>query len=133
LLNLAASANMGPWLVGVKQGLEEEARLVLQHTVDDEDVETVLNGIKESMEESKGTSDATMLEIMFCPRPLARKGIWLALMLAFFQQVVQPHHIIAFSLTRPQTNYTSSLPLTLTHHLHRRLRARSYWSITCRG
>ena len=63
-----------------------QARLVLQHTVDDEDVELVMSGIKQSMQEAEGTTDVTMAEIMFCPRPLARKGVWLALMLAFFQQ-----------------------------------------------
>jgi len=70
----------------MNQGLEDEARLVLQHTVDDEDVELVMSGIKQSMQEAEGTTDVTMAEIMFCPRPLARKGVWLALMLAFFQQ-----------------------------------------------
>jgi hypothetical protein len=63
-----------------------QARLVLQHTVDDEDVELVMSGIKQSMQEAEGTTDVTMMEIVFCPRPLARKGVWLALMLAFFQQ-----------------------------------------------
>lgn len=59
---------------------------MLQKTVDDEDVELVIGDIKKSMEEAEGTTDVTMMEIMFCPRPLARKGVWLALMLAFFQQ-----------------------------------------------